>query len=177
MERYKQIFNESIPKTPAYWISPSGKVSALFGNEKHIEKIIDDPKSYGLDIEEIKAIYNTEGENLGDEGKAREKIILALIKKGWIRIRYYSRDDHYSVNIFKLTKKVKDYIQKWSAAMVENNQKYSQVVLDFPSSKISYSMYDLASDILFTEQRNIKQISLKVVQKFDEFEVKRIFLK
>jgi len=176
MKRYKKLF-EDIPKADAYWISPNGKILPLDGNEKHIEKVVANPYAYGANPEEIQAIYTSEGENVEDEGKAREKIILALLREGWIRIRYYSRDDHYSVNIFRMTKKVKDYLQRWASGMVDNGKKYSQVILDFPDKKMSHSIMELSQDALYNEERQVSKKTLDVVTEFDPKEAPRIYLK
>ena len=102
--KYEQYLKE-IANTVAYWVSPQGKIFDVGTN--HIDAVIKNPKAFGLTSEKIQAAYDKHGEELGREGKAREEIILDLVKKGWVRIRRY-RNEGYSVNIGRLSKKMKD---------------------------------------------------------------------
>jgi len=150
MKRYK-LLKESIPKAPAYWISPIGKILPIYDADRHINQIIKNPKAFGLTIEKIQKMYDDENETLGTEGNAREMIIKALVLKGWIRIRRYMRQDMFSVNISKLTKRTKNYLYKWAKAMEDLGLKYSQVKLDLPNKVVSYSINDITKDVLFNE--------------------------
>ena len=163
MKPYQKLFKENkIPKAPAYWIDPSGHILPIFDNEKHIDQIMSKPEAFGIDKDEIKRIYDIENEPLGSEGVAREKIIKNLIGQGWIRIRYYIRQDMFTVNINKLSKKNKDYIYSWAKEMKEYNLDFSQAIIDMPGSVLKYSIRDLVNDILFNESKNINH--LKVVK-------------
>lgn len=88
----------------AYWISPKNEVINV--PTVHIDTVITNPETFGLTKEGIQKIYDSYGEPLGSEGKAREEIILDLVRKGWIRIRQY-RNQGWSVNVGKLSKKLK----------------------------------------------------------------------
>ena len=89
--------------TAAFFISPEGEVITV--QTSHIAEIIKDPACFGLSKDEIYAEYRQYREPLGIEGRAREKIITALIKGGWIRIRHYPRDSSktWRINIDSLT--------------------------------------------------------------------------
>jgi hypothetical protein len=151
MDRYKRKFKESVPKAPAYWINPIGHILPIFDDEKHIDQIIAKPKAFGFNIDEIKMLYDAEGEIVGSEGKAREKIIKELLKIGWIRIRYYSKQDYFTLNVNKLNRKEKNYIYEWAKAMEENNLVHSQVKIDLPDKVLTYSIKQLTQDVLFNE--------------------------
>ena len=143
----------------AYWISPSGKLLPV--NKVHIDEIIDSPESFGLTEQEIKDIYKKHKEKFRSEGKAREEIMLNLFQRGWIRIRYYSRNDAYTVNVNKLTRKAKEYLFEWAVKTIENqpNRKYSDVLLDLPSGGKQYSLVDLTGEALLSKKEQQELIS------------------
>lgn len=163
IERYNRKFQESIPKAPAYWINPYGKILPIFDDQKHIDQIIKNPEFFSFTLEHLQKIYNSENEVLGSEGKAREKIILNLISRNWIRIRYYDRNDSYTVNVNRLTKNTKNYLYKWAKGMEENGHKYSDVKIDMPNKILNFTIKDIVNDILFNEniEKNL-QIILNV---------------
>lgn len=110
------VYIKEITGSVAYWISPRGEVLPVTTN--HIGIVIKYPKKFGYTTEKIKEIYDKYGERMGMEGKAREEIIIDLIKKGFIRIRRYRNS--YSLNINKMSKKVKDILFDWSNRLINN---------------------------------------------------------
>jgi len=151
-KREKKLIKESIPKAPAYWISPTGKILPIH-EDNHIAQVIKNPTAFNMTIEEVEKIYDKENETMGSEGKAREKIILFLIRRGWIRIRRYYRPDMFSVNISRLNKRTKNYLYQWAQAMKEIGLKYTTVKLDTPNKVIHSSIEDISNDSLFQESR------------------------
>lgn len=111
MSGIKEWLIKEVANTIAYWISPKGEVVPV--KSTHIDVIIDNPTKFGLTSSEIQSLYDKYGEVLGQEGKAREDIIIQVVKSGWIRVRRY-RNDGYSINIARLTKKVKDILFDWT---------------------------------------------------------------
>jgi len=91
----------------AYWISPKNEIVNVPTN--HIDVVISNPETFGMTKDEIEVVYTKHGEPVGMEGEAREEIIRDLVKKNWIRVRQY-RNQGWSVNINRLSKKVKDNI-------------------------------------------------------------------
>ena len=89
MKKVNEVILESFPKASAYWISPNGRIVSV--DTKHINMIIDNPDAFGLTSTEVEAMYTQENEKMGIEGIAREKIIMDLVRKGWIRLRKYLR--------------------------------------------------------------------------------------
>ena len=89
--------------TAAFFISPEGDIVSV--QTSHIAEIIKNPGRFGLSADHIYAEYRKCGERIGIEGKAREKIITALIKRGWIRIRHYPKDSTktWRMNVGSLT--------------------------------------------------------------------------
>ena len=148
MKKY-QRFEESLNE--AYWISPRGKIIKV--ETTHIDIIIDHPDYFGYSLQDIKNIYDRYNEELGSEGQAREQILLNLFKHGWIRIRKYSRPDKWSVNVFQLNHKEKDYIRSWSLLMLKNkHSKFDDVILDLNYGRKQYSLEQLSNDILYLEE-------------------------
>lgn len=139
----------------AYWISPKNEVINV--PTVHIDTVITNPETFGLTKEGIQKIYDSYGEPLGSEGKAREEIILDLVRKGWIRIRQY-RNQGWSVNVGKLSKKVKDNLFDWATKITsvglfgsKERDLYSPVnifvVLDDIMKKVT--MKEVLSSVLY----------------------------
>jgi hypothetical protein len=86
----------------AWWVKRGQKYIDV--DTKHINTVLEHPESFGLTRESILDIYNEFGEKPGQEGDAREKIILELVKEGWLRVRHYTRPQDYwtfTVNSFR----------------------------------------------------------------------------
>ena len=101
----------------AYWISPKGKVIPV--PSRHIHSIIEEPKKFGLTTKKIKDLYDKYDEPMGHEGQAREDIMLDLMKKGWIRLRFIPRNYKWTVQTFKMNKKTQDNIWDGFAQLVK----------------------------------------------------------
>ena len=68
----------------------------------HIQFIVEHPDLFNLTIDEIKSIFNKNGEEFQTaatrEGKAREEIIKLVAQDGWIRVRHYIKPrDYWSI--------------------------------------------------------------------------------
>jgi glutamyl-tRNA reductase len=118
----------------AYWISPKGEIIQVTGTSgtTHIDTVINNPDVFGVTIDEMKEVYEKYGEPFRTEGKAREEIIRNIVKKGWIRVRKY-KNSHWSFNVHRLSKKVKDHIFDWADKITEKglfNQNEDEIHLD-----------------------------------------------
>lgn len=113
MTKFNTYLKE-ITGTVAYWISPRGQVLPVATN--HIDIVIKHPKKFGYTTEKIEEIYARHEERMGSEGNAREEIIIDLLKKGFIRIRRYK--NAYSLNIGRMSKKVKDILFDWANKLI-----------------------------------------------------------
>ena len=137
----------------AYWISPGGEIRPV--KTTHIRDVIDYPEEFGefgLNPEHIQDLYELYGEKLGIEGKARKEIMTNLLNKGWIRIRYHSRNDRYSIETGRLTKRTREYIAYWALKKMEMlpERKYTEVTFGALSTGISIqcSLNDLPEKIM-----------------------------
>jgi len=136
--------------TSAFFISPKGEI--VYTPTRHIQTVIRYPKKFGLDKEFIEYVYNFYNERMGQEGKAREQILLSLFKKGWIRLRRYR--NFWSINLSILSNKTKSYLQKWASMLLkgkleyEENDPYIDVKISQDSGKIiSSDIKKLAGEV------------------------------
>jgi hypothetical protein len=126
----------------AFWISPSGEI--LDVPITHIRLVIDIPARFGMTSEEIEKAYTDENEELGTEGIAREKIILNLIGKGWIRIRYYPRRTGWTVNVHSMDWHTQDILREWSGRMIASGRSgYDEVIIDMPDGRKAVTLLSL----------------------------------
>ena len=133
-----------IEDAQAYWISPSGQIMSNF--YIHIEAVIKNPQLFGLTLDKIKEAYNKYNEPLGFEGKARVEIMETLIRNGWIRIRYYPRNDSYSVELNKLSSENSKYLHTWANGLLKagnGKRKYSEVKITEFDMDFQYTVYSI----------------------------------
>jgi hypothetical protein len=145
----------------AYWISPNGEIIPV--TTTHIDEVIKNPTIFGYTDEEIKDIFSKFDEPVGLESKAREKIVVDLVKKGWVRIRSYGNKG-FSVNIQKLTSRIKDYLFDWSVRLTspeglfgaKEKDLYSPIKLEtfVDGNIINMTFKDMQSGMLY--ERNQK---------------------
>ena len=108
--------------SPAYFISPKGKVVYV---SNHITAIIRNPNKFGISKEFIKDQYEKYNERMGQEGKARESIILMLVNRGWIRIRRYG-DNVWSINTYILNPKNRKFIINWAKTLLKGTPDFRE---------------------------------------------------
>lgn len=156
------IKENEFKNSTCFWISPSGRLISSYNT--HIGVVIKEPKTFGLTIDKIKDVYDKYNERMGIEGNARLDIIKNLVLKGWMRIRYYERQGRWTINVARLTKHAKDYIQNFAKNVIDAHvDKYSIVYIDTITSspKRQYTMADLAKDILYLENKKMKKSEIK----------------
>jgi len=159
--------------TRAFWISPSGNIIPV--TTTHIDMVINNPETFGYTKESIKEIYDNFNEPVGQEDKAREEIIVDLVKKGWIRIRQYRNS--WSVNIQKLTSRIKDYLFDWSVRLtspeglfgLKEKDLYSPIKLEtfVDGNAINMTFKEMQSGMLYErkEKFNTKHKLIECVLK------------
>lgn len=148
------MYLKEIVGTVAYWISPRGEVLPVATN--HIDIVIKHPEKFGLTLRKIQDTYDRHNEPMGMEGNAREEIILELLNKGFIRIRRYK--NQYSLNIGRMSKKVKDILFDWANKLLntgingmKERDKYMPIrILGFKDNfNKEYTIQDVANDVLY----------------------------
>jgi len=110
----KVTIKGTITKEKAYWISPDGKVIPV--KLKHVDVVNSNPSKFKLTLDKIKSVYKKHKEPFGHEGYARDEIMTDLVKREWIRLRYYDRYDTWTVQIYKLSKAA-DVIAAFAVAL------------------------------------------------------------
>ena len=75
----------------AYFISATGSIIPVLAGT-HIRQVIAEPRTFGLTMESIRAVYDRYGEEFGSEKCARREIIIKLLEKGWTRVRIDGND-------------------------------------------------------------------------------------
>lgn len=139
-----------INRSVAFFISPQGEI--LLVKVNHIGAVIDNPRQFGLTMEEIKSRYTRHGERLGTEGRARREILLRVVGSGWIRLRWY-RNQYWSVTVHTLTQDVLGRLHKWAVRILSGiggvceDDPYMPVRITQLNGTLieSYNISDLAS--------------------------------
>jgi len=126
----------------AYWISNKGKIFELKENKTHISYVIKYPEKFGETKESIKNTYEKYDEQISWEGKAREEIIVRIIKRGYIRIREYR--NRWSIQLNKLTQKNEDFIWGWAKTIYNDvKDKYNDVMIhELSTNKIKRTSFN-----------------------------------
>ncbi len=109
--------NEKMASDQAYFISPRGLIIPV-QDGRHIKDVLHNAPKFGLKRDDLVALHTKYKEKLGQEGKAREEILVGLMKKGWVRIRRYAKQG-WSINVWKLTDRVKDLTQQWAEKILK----------------------------------------------------------
>lgn len=89
------------PLENAYWIDPYGDFHPVKGG-KHIQSILQDPDQFGLKREYVVEKFKKYGEKLGQEGKAREELMVDLMMDGWIQVRKQKRNNAWTILTSKI---------------------------------------------------------------------------
>jgi len=169
------MYIKEIVGSVAYWISPRGEVLPVATN--HIDIVIKHPAKFGLTTKKIEDIYAFHNEPMGMEGNAREEIIISLLKKGFVRIRRYKQG--YSLNIGKMSKKIKDILFDWSnkllntgiQGMKEKDRYMPVTILGFSdNTNKKVTIQDIANDILFEGDESFNPVnSVIIVESAEDF--------
>ena len=151
----------------AYWISPKAAIIPIFGADKHIELVVENPSVFGLSRDEIDEIYHFEGELYGDEGNARVKILKRLIERGWIRIRRYDSKKMFSINVHSDIPENRGLLHQFANDMVDCGFGRYDVHLTFTGRKGDYTIQQIADDDLY--HGDSARDSLMFFEDFDDY--------
>jgi hypothetical protein len=95
--------------------------------------------------------YNEFGEKFPVEGLGRDKIVYAILKRGWMRIRYQRSDGHFDVEVWELNKYIKEFLYEWAFKLIENDSrnKTRRVVITVDKAKTveQYTLQDLIAGV------------------------------
>ena len=157
------IFHEA--HNVAFWISKNGEMIEV-ENGNHIATVLKYPEKYGYTKQQLKDVYDRYHETVGTEGKAREEIILSLVRKGWIRIRRYE-NKFWSVTVNRMDRKVKDYLHSWASKILKGtlgyreNDPYMKVnIIDSIGNQWGETVKGITQDELFKNESGRQIIPL-----------------
>ena len=146
----------TIPDAEAYWISPDGKIFDLKYDQTHIEFICKKPSLFKIHSQYIKKIYSDYIEVYKTEGQASVVIIKILIRKGWIRIRYFDDENiffiHYDLNNKIASENIKPFIKYIKSDKFKN---YKIILLNIGDSAKKYRMDSVERSEIFKEFEGI----------------------
>ena len=106
--------------TEAYFISFDGEIIPVV--QSHILRIIDNPALFGLTREYIEGVFTKFNEPLGVEGQARAEIISLLLGRGWIRLRYFPRQDSLTVQIDEMTEIKWKHLREFARSILQDKK-------------------------------------------------------
>ena len=145
-----------------FWIAPSGDTIPC--HTTHINMVFDSPEKFRYTKKEIKDLYDKFKEPYGMEGKAREQILIDLIRQGWIRVRYIPTSDSFTAQLLKLNERNKNHLYSFASEALKgiNGKKYSKFseirIIDLKGNAIdTYSLSDIANF-------KFKEGSIKIVK-------------
>lgn len=110
------------------WIAPSGELLKV--DTVHIHDIIQNPSKFGTTREHIDALHAEYNEQVGQEGRVREALIIEALQKGWVRVRAYR--NHWSFTVWDLNNKTKQNIENGVRTLVKGGvmDKYAGIKLN-----------------------------------------------
>ena len=103
----------NIPETTAeaYWISPDGEIIPV--KEKHIHVLCSQHRRFGLTSNDVNTVFQKYKEPLFSEGRARNELMAAVFKKGWIRLRFNCRTYCWTIETCQFTRRIIKNICTW----------------------------------------------------------------
>ena len=102
------------------------------------------PEAFGLTLSEIREVYEKFDEPLGFEGSAREELLRAVLKNGWIRVRFYPRFSYFSIELHSLTESAMEGISVWARSILSADRLYDVVKVCELGRKNLRHAFDLA---------------------------------
>lgn len=116
----------------AYWITPDFKVVPV--KTSHIEMIIDHPEIFHVPMDVITSIYAKHHEAVRTEGRAREEIIIDVVKKGFVRVRRYTqyREEYWSINTNHLDDAAMAMIKQFFSLICQGELGCREIDLEIP---------------------------------------------
>ena len=103
-----------------YWVNGDQIIDVTFTS--HIGHLCDHPSEFGFSEQEVKEAFERHGENLGDEGTAREELIRIATTRGSIRVRHYvSPRDYWSIQFDKIEER-RETIVSFFRSMIEQGK-------------------------------------------------------
>lgn len=116
----------------AYWITPEYQVIPVLTS--HIEMIIDHPEIFHVPHDDIASAYARFNEAMRTEGRARKEIIIDVVKKGFVRVRRYTRprEEYWSININHLNDAAMEMIRQFFGLICQGELGCQEIDREIP---------------------------------------------
>ena len=149
-------------KYDAFFITPQGKIVPV--PIRHIVKIVKDPALFGMTTAEIEPIFAQYHESIGTEGKARNEIILTLLKQNWIRLRFEPAIAAWRIQLFEtLNEQLKKNILGFLVELQNGNINNNQYELTNPDIEIHNTLHQtIISGPLTTAMEQLINYELRI---------------
>lgn len=97
-----------------YWIMLDGTVRQV--STSHVAELLSAPTAFGWTRAGIEVVYARHGERLGLEAQAREELIVATVKRGYVRVReHIGRGHAWNLTIKALDQATLALVAGWIA--------------------------------------------------------------
>jgi hypothetical protein len=127
-------------KHNAFFITPQGKIVPV--PALHITAIVNNPPLFGLTTAAIEKLFAKYNETIGTEGKARNEIILTMLKQNWVRLRFEPAIAAWRLQIFeKLNAQLKKNIQSFLTELQQGNITNNSYKLANPDIEIYNTLH------------------------------------
>ena len=103
-------------QTDVFFLSPDGEIVPVYEG-RHINAIIKYPEVFGFTSRGLEKVFKKFDEDMGDEGRAREEIMINVISRGWIRVRFIPKYGQFILQVWKWTTKIKANIWEFLNAL------------------------------------------------------------
>lgn len=156
----------------AYWISPNGKTFDV--DTSHIDFIFENPDLFGTTRKYMEKLYSKYKERLGQEGKAREDIMIEAMKKGWLRARF-TQNRGWIIQSYFLNKRNKDNIWDFISYLFNKKKTKKYDTVTATSVKDSGIVTSSAEGILkgdLYESNEYLSIKNKILERMSKFNTK-----
>ncbi len=126
-----------------FWILIDGRVIAP---DLHIQAVVSDPEKFGESEEGIQESFQKYGQNPESnvESKAREEVLLRVIRRNHIRIRKYTLKccQQFSIQLYRLTDERRSSISGWAKTIATDGDQFADVVIHqlYDNSKMKTSL-------------------------------------
>ena len=134
-----------------FWILKNGTI--VKPDSRHILAVVSCPGAFNETKESIRATFKEQSQspNSNYEGVARKEVLTRVINRNHIRIRknQHKREQHWSLQLYELTKERKASIAVWAKYITnDTTDKFADVIIHQfkDESKIKTSLDKLAKE-------------------------------
>lgn len=110
-----------ILKYEAFFITPENFLVPVKRN--HIDVICDHPEIFGFTFDHVKNVFQKYDEPLKSEFQARKELLNEIFEKGFIRLRFKTKEESYwEIELLKNEyEKQKEQIVSWAKMMISDD--------------------------------------------------------